>query len=73
MGHLLMSFPVAGEAAGAGLLPGVISEDEYLGLVAATLHMFGSGTVAGLQQPCFEGAASLFRVVFQCGDFSQEL
>jgi hypothetical protein len=44
---LLMSFAVAGEAAGASLLPGVISEDEYLGFVAATLHMFGSGTVAG--------------------------
>jgi hypothetical protein len=44
---LLMSFPMAGEAAGAGLLPGVISEDEYLCFVAATLHVLCSRTVAG--------------------------
>jgi hypothetical protein len=44
---LLMSFAVAFEAAGAGLLPGVICEDEYLAFVAATLHVFRTGTVAG--------------------------
>ena len=45
--RLLMPFAVTGEAAGAGLLPGVISEDEYLSLVATTLHVLGSGTMAG--------------------------
>jgi hypothetical protein len=44
---LLMSFAVAGKAAGTGLLPGVICEDEYLGFVAATLHVLGTRTVAG--------------------------
>ena len=38
---------MAGEAAGAGLLPRVISKDEYLGFVAATLHVLRSGTMTG--------------------------
>jgi hypothetical protein len=43
---LLVSFTVAGQTTGAGLLPGVVFEDEYLGFVAAAFHMFGSRTVA---------------------------
>ena len=37
---LLVSLAVAAQATGAGLLAGVIGEDEYLGFVAATFHVF---------------------------------
>ena len=50
----------------------MICEDEYLGFVAATLHMFRTGTVAGFAT-LLRGTGFLIQVVFQWGDFSQLL
>ncbi len=44
--RLRMTLAVAAETAGAGLLPRLSLEEEYLRLVAATCDVFGSRTVA---------------------------
>ena len=44
--RLLVCFAVAGQAASASFLPRLPLEYEYLGLVAATCHMVGSGSMA---------------------------
>ena len=44
--RLLAAIAVAGQTAGAGLLPRMISENVDLSLVAAASHMVGAGAVA---------------------------
>src|SRR5450432_1048958 len=43
--RLRMTFSMAAQAAGAGLLPGMLLEYEYLRLIAAARHVVGARTV----------------------------
>src|SRR5450631_64226 len=45
---LLVTFAVAGQTAGTRFLPGNIFEREYLGFIAAAVHMVRSRTMAAL-------------------------
>jgi hypothetical protein len=65
---LLVAFAVASQTTGAGFLPGMIFEDEYLGFVAATFHVLGSGAVAGFAA-LLRGAGILIKGGLPVGRF----
>lgn len=70
--RLGMTLAVAGQAAGAGLLPGMLLEYEYLRLIAAARHVVGARTVTSFTSLLCRTARFV-----ECGlpmrRFSQEL
>lgn len=65
---LLVAFAVASQTTGTGLLPGMICEDEYLGLIAATFDMLRTGTMASFAA-LLRGASILIKSGLPVGRF----